>query len=226
MANILLRSWNWCRRFRHRCGYGVHSPSDFFLVTSVVYECWPFYAYKPLHHLRRVVAFLPHYREKVDRFLFRLVNHLQPSLLVEIGTGSGISTRYMSEACASMQVYTSADKREDAVDRILSSRANIVYLTGGTIGTLEQLKKQGLHPDLVHIGNTPHYREAVEALLPLAVAGTCFIIGNPYADAEKKSWWKELVADERTGVTFDLYDVGLVFFDKQRAKEHHIINFL
>lgn len=142
MTNILLRSWNWCRRFRHRCGYGVHSPSDFFLVTSVVYEQWPFYAYGPLHHLRRVVAFLPHYREKVDRFLFRLVNHLQPSLLIEVGTGSGISTRYMSEACTSMQVYTLADKREDAVERILSSKENITYLTEGTIDTLERLKRK------------------------------------------------------------------------------------
>ena len=27
---FLHRIWNWCSRFRHRCGYGVHSPSDFF----------------------------------------------------------------------------------------------------------------------------------------------------------------------------------------------------
>lgn len=226
MANILFRSWNWCRRFRHRCGYGVHSPSDFFLVTSVVYERWPFYAYSPLHHLRRVVAFLPHYREKVDRFLFRLVNHLQPSLLVEIGTGSGMSTRYMSEACASMKVYTLADRREEAVDRIFSSKGNIIYLTEEVLGTLERLKCEGIRPDLVHIGDTLYYREAVEALLPLVDNHTCFIIGHPYADAAKKGWWKELIADERTGVTFDLYDVGLVFFDKKRAKEHRIINFL
>ena len=49
---------------------------------------------------------------------------------------------------------------------------------------------------------------------------------QPYATAEKKLWWKEVVADERTGVTFDLYDVGLVFFDKSRVKEHRIVNFL
>lgn len=180
-------------------------------MTSVVYERWPFYAYSSLHHLRRVVAFLPHYREKVDRFLFRLVNYLQPSLLIEVGTGSGMSTRYMSEACTSMQVYTLADKREDAVERIFSSKENIVYLTDRVTKTLERLKSEGLRPDLVHIGSTPYYREAVEALLPLAAAGTCFIIGCPYASADKKRWWKELVADQRTGVTFDLYDVGLVF---------------
>ena len=52
------------------------------------------------------------------------------------------------------------------------------------------------------------------------------IIGQPYATAEKKLWLKEVVADERTGVTFDLYDVVLVFFYKSRVKEHRILNFL
>ena len=33
MITFTRRLYNWCRRFRHRCGYGVHSPSDFFLIT-------------------------------------------------------------------------------------------------------------------------------------------------------------------------------------------------
>ena len=48
MPNLFLRGWNWCCRFRHRCGYGVHSPSDFFLITFVVYERLAFYAYNLL----------------------------------------------------------------------------------------------------------------------------------------------------------------------------------
>lgn len=37
--------------------------------------------------------------------------------------------------------------------------------------------------------------------------------------------WKEIVNDERTGVTFDLYYCGIVFFDKRRHKMNYIINF-
>ena len=64
MPNLFLRGWNWCCRFRHRCGYGVHSPSDFFLITFVVYERLAFYAYNLLHAKRKQVEHLPHYREK------------------------------------------------------------------------------------------------------------------------------------------------------------------
>ena len=67
------RIWNWCCRFRHRCGYGVHSPSDFFLITSVIYEILPYYAYEWLKASASSKT-LPHYREKVNRLLFRLVN--------------------------------------------------------------------------------------------------------------------------------------------------------
>lgn len=226
MGDIILRGWNWCRRFRHRCGYGVHSPADFFFITFVIYERLPFYAYGPLHHLRRVVAFLPHYREKVDKLLFRLVNYLRPSVLWEIGTGSGMSTRYMAEAHTDMQVYTFANEREDAVKRILSGKSSIEYVTGDCDKEMRRLVAEGKKPEVVHIAHTDAYKEVYEQLLPLTDKNTCFVIGSPYATQEKKKWWKEVIADPRTGITFDLYDVGLVFFDKERVKEHRIVNFL
>ena len=85
---LVQRIWNWCRRFRYRCGYGVHSPSDFFLITSVIYEAMPYYAYEKLKQLPFSKE-LPHYREKVNRLLFRLVNFYHPSTLLEVGEGNG-----------------------------------------------------------------------------------------------------------------------------------------
>ena len=42
---------------------------------------------------------------------------------------------------------------------------------------------------------------------------------------KNRSFWREIVADERTGVTFDLYYCGIVMFDKKRHKQNYIINF-
>ena len=39
-------------------------------------------------------------------------------------------------------------------------------------------------------------------------------------------WWKHLQEDERVKLTFDLYDIGLVFFDRKRIKQNYIVNFL
>ena len=42
---------------------------------------------------------------------------------------------------------------------------------------------------------------------------------------KNRAFWREIVADERTGVTFDLYYCGIVMFDKKRHKQNYIINF-
>ena len=49
--NLLLcikRPFIWLSRFRYRCGYGVHSPFAFSLITDVIYEKMPYYAYSSL----------------------------------------------------------------------------------------------------------------------------------------------------------------------------------
>ena len=52
------------------------------------------------------------------------------------------------------------------------------------------------------------------------------VISYPYADKMKTQWWKNVINDVRTGVTFDLYELGIVFFNKKRIKENRIVNFL
>lgn len=63
------RAVRWLRRVRHRCGYGVHSPYAFSLITDVVYNNGVYYAYDALSHLRS-----PRLRRKDLRLVFRLAN--------------------------------------------------------------------------------------------------------------------------------------------------------
>lgn len=205
---VFRRYWNWCRRFRHRCGYGVHSPTDFFLITSVVYEKGVYYAYQKLEG-KHFSAFLPHYRKKVNRLLFRLVNHIKPHSLIEVGVGNGSSISYMRAARAGMQSYTIKGREKEKTLAKLEQDIRVI----GEIG-------------LLHIGHTPFYREVFEQVLPFVNDKSCFIIGDIYQTKEKKMWWKHLQEDERVRITFDLYDIGLVFFDRKRSKQNYIVNFL
>lgn len=212
-------------RFRHRRGYGVHSPSDFFLITFVVYEDMPYYPFLSLHYLREDLEYLPHYREKTDKFLFRLANYWQPASMLEIGTGSGLQTRYLAEAKRAPLLTLDDGQAKPEVAKFLSGCKNVAYEGGNILRLLDEALAGRECPELVHIGHTPYYKEVFERLLPQVTERTCMIIGSPYATREKKQWWKRVIADPRTGVTFDLYDVGLVFFDKKRVKEHRIVNF-
>lgn len=226
MKKTLLRGWVWCRRFRKRCGYGVHSPADFFFITFVIYEKLPFYSYLPLHHLRRLVAHLPGHREKVDKLFFRLVNFLQPNTVLEIGTGSGMTARYMAEANPKMTIYTYSDSINQQVERLFSARKQIHYSNDDFINAIRLLPNERNSSVLFHIAHTPLYNEAYDEIINSVRANDCLVITKPYADKNKKKWWKMIQDDPRTGVTFDLYDIGIVFFDKKRIKENRIVNFL
>ena len=201
------RIWNWCRRFRHRCGYGVHSPSDFFLITSVMYETLPYYAYDRLKASAGSKSF-PHYREKVNRLLFRLVNHFRPTTLMEVGEGNGDAIRYMKEARTSMtSISLKGMDKEETLRRLK-----------------EACRKRG-KIDFLHIAFTPYYMEVFEEAFPYLHGESCVVIGDIHASAEREQWWKQLLADERVRISFDLYDIGLLLLEEGRFKQNYIVNF-
>ena len=221
---ILRRLYNWIRRIPHRCGYGVHSPSDFYLITFVIYESLPYYKYKTLKAFRPLLYQYPHHREKVDRFFLRFANYLQLPSLLEVGTGSGLSACYLSAGNEKMRCVTINPSLPEDVLAVLSSIHSIENKRGDELELLAQyLDKNKL--DLVHIGYTPLYKEIWEMILPHVEAYTCVLVSHPYADSMKKQWWKSVIADSRVTVSFDLYDVGILFFNPKRCKEHRIVNF-
>ena len=99
MNRILLtlkRPFIWLSRVRHRCGYGVHSPFAFELITCLFYEKTPYYAYKELaqeekKQKRNHGKGWRNESLKVKRLLFRLVNRIQPGTIIDFGTPSSSS---------------------------------------------------------------------------------------------------------------------------------------
>ena len=74
--NQLTRLFVWLSRL-HRCrGFGIQSPTDYWLVRYVVNEHWPYYQYATLG---RGDSWL---RRKLGRLCFRLANWRQPQTIV------------------------------------------------------------------------------------------------------------------------------------------------
>ena len=79
-------------RFLTARGFGVHSPWAYNFIVDVLGEKNPYYAYEDLHSFRQsATAELPQLDKRCDEMLFRIVNHILPLTVVEIGTSSGIS---------------------------------------------------------------------------------------------------------------------------------------
>ena len=201
------RPFVWLSRFRHRRGYGVHSPFAFDLITQVVYEHLSYYAYKPLEAEQRAEVRIKgrgwvRESRKVNRLLFRLVNRAQPATIIDAGTLSASS------------LYLRAGKK------------NAGYLSVARLSEL--FLEQGVPVGFLYLH---HFRDAnfVEQVFDACVSrvteNSIFVIEGICYNAAMKNLWRRMQADGRVGITFDLYDLGILFFDKTKIKQHYIVNF-
>ena len=206
--NLLLsikRPFIWLSRFRYRCGYGVHSPFAFSLITDVIYEYTPYYAYHALQEEQRKKVRECGWsksRGKINRFLFRLVNKVQPATVIEVGQPSTASL-YLQSAKPSASYLFASDLSELFLDADTS--VDFLYLNDYR------------NPDLLE--------EVFRVCAHRATPKSVFVVHGICYSKEMKVLWKKWQADERGGITFDLYDVGLLFFDKTKIKQQYIVNF-
>lgn len=198
----------WLWRFRHRRGYGVHSPFAFDFITNVVYEHTPYYKYDELNEqVARQEAALGHawsHREplRLKQLLFRMVNRAQPARIIHIGPPSAIG------------LYLQAGKQGAHYTEVYAPE-DLQLGTGTTV-------------DFLYIDDTSH-PAAVEAAFArcAAQAGpqSVFVLrGVGYTHGMREAW-KRLRQHPDAVVTFDLYDVGIVFFDPSKNRQHYVVNF-
>lgn len=203
----LKRPFIWLSRFRHRCGYGVHSPFAFSLITQVIYESTPYYKYKDLVVEQKKLASQKdknwkYESKKVKRLLFRLVNYTQPDTIVDAGR------------LAASSLYLKAGK--EGADYTSASELSELFL------------EAGVPVDFLYLHD---YRnpEFVEEVFRICAARTAkksiFVVEGIRYTPQMKKLWKCMMQDEKVGITFDLYDIGILFFDKTKIKQDYIVNF-
>lgn len=199
------RPFIWLSRFRNRCGYGVHSPFAFSLITDVIYEKRSYYAYAVLeaeYRKKLVPKGNVAGERRINRLLFRLVNKVQPTDIIEVGHPS-ITSLYLQSA------------KPSAHYRFVSELSEFSFGEATSIFFLYLNDYQ--YPDLLE--------KAFQMSVDYATPDSLFVVyGVGYSKA-MKLLWSRMQKDDRVGITFDLYDVGLLFFDKTKIKQHYIVNF-
>lgn len=199
------RPFIWLSRFRYRCGYGVHSPFAFSLITDVIYEKQPYYAYRSLMAEQKKRIKEQKWEKgtpRVNRLLFRLANWAQPQTIVELGHPS-VSSLYLQVAKPSAEFLFASDLSE----LFLEAGASVDFLY------LNEDKNPALLEEAFHVCARRTTQKSV------------FVIKGIGYSKPMKALWKRLQINEEVGITFDLYDVGIIFFDKTKIKQHYIVNF-
>ena len=199
------RCLRWLRRFRHRCGYNIHSPFAFNLVTGVIYEQGAYYAYDALKPLRQTLP--SKLRERDDRLLLRLINASGAKEAAVVGDGLQMQTAYLRAGRSSCII------REFSTADLTTSKGNA-------------LKMLPLRVDFLYLdAPTASWQQAWRIMLPKRGEKAFFVVRGIHRSKEDYAAWQSLIAAPAVRVTFDLYDFGIACFEARFNKENYVINY-
>ncbi len=241
--------------------HGVHSPFVYELLLSTVYNKKNFYSYATIEKVRNELAYSSenvncidlgagsHFKNnsqksvrsivqsaakpvKYAQLLFRLVNHFQPTTILELGTSLGLSAAYMATANSKSKLITIEGCKEIAA---VASRnfkklelQNIEQHIGNFDEVLPLILKNTNQLDFVFFDGN-HRKEPTlnyfKQCLQKATDQSIFIFDDIYWSPEMTEAWEEIKKNERVTVTLDLFYFGIVFFRKEQVKEHFRIRY-
>lgn len=168
-------------------------------------------------------------KKKYAQMLARLVNWLGDGLtIVELGTSLGVTTAYMAAMDKRNKVITYEGC--PAVAEIAKENWEALGLKNidcrvGEI-TAERLDKDLELVDVAFIDANHTYagtRAYFNVLAEKVHRKSVMIVDDIHYNKEMEQAWREICADERVTSTMDLYQMGLVFFDKDYWKRDYRI---
>lgn len=217
------------RKLKHRKGFGVHSPFAFAIITEVIEEKLPYYAYRTMQSIYTKQAPTSY---KVACLLHRLTNRFQCRTIVQVACDGGFTMLPILLADSRNRLITVASEElqaetEKRMDLLHVKREQYGFLRD--LSMLEENKKY----DMIVINDNPFNQNDAEAAAEELVEWTLnhmheetliFVKGiKPRQSMEL--FWDRLCDRDEISITMDLYDHGLGVVKQNFFKQHYIVAF-
>jgi len=176
------------------------------------------------------IASLAVKQRKYSRFLYRLIQYQKSTEVIELGTSLGITTSYLSLACNKVHTV-------EADENILSiaknnwqqlSRNNIHSYCFDLNSSLSQLYGQLNTIDFLFI-DANHRKEAmiryVLQALPYIHQHSIIVLDDIYWSEETLQAWEILKKRKEVSLSFDIFQMGVLFFDCNLSKQHFTLRY-
>lgn len=162
----------------------------------MIYEAGIYYAYANLES--KGINIPRRARLKDDRLVFRVVNFARPHSIAVFGADS--------------------EAFRHTCDYIRAARNCPLHSGAETILGDDDV------PDFLYI-DLESWEGIVTPFLDHVHDGSALLIKGIYRSKDARKAWKQLIAEPRVRVSFDLYDFGICFFEKRLNKENFVINY-
>ncbi len=206
--------FKWLKRKKQAKGFGIHSPFAFNFVTNVIYEQHGYNIFLDVEQLLSDNN-LKTTDQKLHHLSYRLIRFFQPKKILELETGKGVNTLYISSVSrdAACQCF------DPTGENVLSAR-NLHTTYSRNVEFIDELDvNQSYDAIFVYLNTFPI---DMENLLSMSTDNTFWVITG-IRSGNGKRFWKNIVKDERARLTFDMKNIGIVILKKSYHKLNYFI---
>ncbi len=244
----------------HRYGHGIHSPFAYSFIRNVLvdkvkdekldkvinwhrkikntrlpgnikgYGAGSLYK-RTLSAGKRIPASKIGVSPKYGKMLYKLVREYTPKLIIELGTGSGVSTAYLASGNENTEVITveGSPERVAFAREMLSETGtgNIKFISAEFNVFLEDFTP-GKKPFLAFIDGDHSFEPVMHyfnCFAEMADEDSIIVFDDIRWSAEMEKAWKTIADDSRVTVSIDLFFMGIVFFKTTVTPQKLIVNF-
>jgi predicted O-methyltransferase YrrM len=171
-------------------------------------------------------------RLKYGQLLYRLVKHLQPTYILELGTSLGISSAFMAFAAPEASIVTVegckgiAEKATENFTKL--GLTNIKQKTGNFDSVLDTIINDMPKIDFAFIDGNHRKDPTIryfESCLKKSHNNTVLIFDDIHWSEEMNEAWRFIQSHQSVTLTLDLFQFGIVFFRKELSKQDFIISY-
>lgn len=207
-----MRLGDWINRQRHNRGFGIQSPSAFFFITQVLKERLPYYAYPTIDKLTG--SNRKHFRE-----LFRITNYHKPVNCISVGSAAAACAMILARPSARHFAVAPIGLNDDIRVLLNEKGCHIAEKAEQFPAIVDRAGEIGI----LYVDATDGADVFIHAALPRTNNNSVIIVDGINRSKTIREWWQQLVSDSATVVTYDMFSYGLLFFDKEKRKQHYTL---
>lgn len=223
---------------RHRKGHGIHSPYLFEFINGVLYNSLnsevPEVILNEHRKLRSESTFVKKssVRLKYGKLLYRISRWFRPEMIVELGTGVGISTMYLSSGSPDALLHSIEGDRERAAlaaQLLCRVSAGPVSIHWGDMDEKLEALLPLIPPRFMAFVDGNHRYEPsldyVRKLVDRAGDESIVVMDDIYWSRGMHRAWKEIISWPEVRVSVDLFQMGILLLRKDLNKKGIAIKF-
>ncbi len=169
---------------------------------------------------------------RYGRVLYKLAEYFKPGVILELGTGLGLSTFYLALGNTYAKIYTieaCTNKANYAKEQFKKYNLENIELLNEPFenGISRAIEDSGKF-DLVFMDGDHSFEKTIQyfnVVLNFSHNNTVLVIDDIYWSEGMKKAWNYIQSSEKVRVTIDLFQLGIVFFKKELSKQNFMIKY-